>query len=135
MADNQPIRRVVLVGHCGPDSYRLRYVVASALGSDVEVVTADDEKELEAVAGPESLLLINRRLDYGFETENGVELIHRLGTEASPPRMILVSNYPDAQEQAEAFGAWPGFGKAELGDDKAADAIKRAFAAAPDPTH
>jgi hypothetical protein len=34
---------------------------------------------------------------------------------------MLVSNFPEAQAQAEALGALPGFGKAALGDPALAD--------------
>ena len=40
---------------------------------------------------------------------------------------MLVSNYADAQKQAVAAGARPGFGKAELNSSKAVDAIAAAL--------
>ena len=49
---------------------------------------------------------------------------------------MLVSNYPEAQAQAVALGALPGFGKADLGKSRARDALApilaRAEASAPD---
>ena len=40
------VKKVVLVGHCGPDSSYLRIAVAKA-GRDVKVLSADDSEELK----------------------------------------------------------------------------------------
>jgi hypothetical protein len=44
---------------------------------------------------------------------------------------MLVSNHADAQAEAEAAGAKPGFGKAELGSSKSLEALRAILA--PDP--
>jgi hypothetical protein len=41
---------------------------------------------------------------------------------------MLVSNFADAQSQAIALGAAPGFGKNDLGTNKAIDAVRHALA-------
>lgn len=83
---------------------------------DIAVVSPATEKELEAHLTPRSLLLVNRVLEPGFaEDSSGIALIRKLAALPNPPRMILVSNYEDAQAQAVEAGALPGFGKAQLG--------------------
>ncbi|MCB9844816.1 MAG: hypothetical protein H6811_02355 [Phycisphaeraceae bacterium] len=106
---------VVLVGHCGPDAYLLRNVV-HRVAPDRDVKRADDDASLESLAPGAALLLINRRLDGAFTNASGVELIREIRDRrgASAPAMILVSNFADAQAMAQANGALPGFGKAEL---------------------
>lgn len=119
-------RTVLLVGHCGPDSWMLRSTVERTLGAEARMVNsaADLEKSIDEA----SLLLVNRVLDGRFETESGIELIRQLAqTRAHGPKSILISNYEDAQEAAEAAGAAPGFGKAELNSEKAAERMRAAI--------
>ena len=120
-------KKVVLVGHCGPDSSYMRMSVAAAEKGTV-VVAADDEKTLTAVIEQGAdLLLFNRLIDYGFEEETGVQLIKRLKATHPTLKMMLVSNYADAQEEAVKAGALPGFGKKELGSSKVAGMLREAL--------
>lgn len=124
-------KKVALIGHCGPDSSYLRLAVQKA-GRDVKVVAADDDAELQKVleAGVD-LLLFNRVLDYGFEEEEGVELIRRLRAENPNVKMMLVSNYPESQAQAVEAGALPGFGKREIGSPRVTELLREALAQEP----
>ena len=120
-------KKVVLVGHCGPDSSYLRMSVAKA-GRDIQVLSADDDDELKRVLdGGADLLLLNRQLDYGFDEDEGVALIRKLRAAYPHVKTMLVSNYPDAQAAAVAEGALPGFGKRELGTPKVAELIRVAL--------
>ncbi len=120
-------KRVVLVGHCGPDSSYLQMAVKAA-GPDVSVVAADDEATLQrAIEGGVELVLLNRLLDYGFEEEEGVELIARLRRTHPNLKTMLVSNYADAQAAAVAAGALSGFGKREIGNPKVKQLLENAL--------
>ena len=124
-------KRVALIGHCGPDSSYLRMTVSRA-GKDVQVVAADDSSELDRlVREGVDLLLFNRVLDYGFDDTEGVSVIRRLRAKNPELKMMLVSNYPEAQAAAIAAGALPGFGKRDLGSSKVAELIRDAIAAEP----
>lgn len=125
MAERTPV--VVLVGHCGPDSFMLRNVVMRALG-DVRVETADDAGTLDALMHEADLLLINRVLG-GSLGETGVELIRRCRAQLGDggPRMMLVSNYADAQAEAEEAGAVPGFGKSDAYAEETARRLRAAI--------
>ncbi len=60
------------------------------------------------------LVLVNRVND--SDDAPGVDLIRSVKAEpglAGVP-MMLVSNFPEAQQEAEALGALPGFGKSDL---------------------
>jgi len=122
----EDMRRVWLVGHCGFDSHGLAAAVERAL-PDAAVQRVNDEAALEQ-AGPMDLLLVNRALDGSFDATDGVELIERLHERPEPPAALLISNYPDAQERAEAAGAAPGFGKRAMGGG---ESIQRLRDAAP----
>jgi two-component system, chemotaxis family, chemotaxis protein CheY len=107
--------KVVLVGHCGPDAYALRSAVRTAL-PEVEFVTANDEAELAKAREGADLLLVNRVLDGDFDT-GGIELVGKLA--AAGARVMLISNYADAQAEAERAGALPGFGKTTMYSEEA----------------
>src|SRR5688572_29894309 len=121
-------KKVVLVGHCGPDSSYLRIAVSRA-GKDVQVLAADDGEELQRVLdGGADLLLFNRELDFGFDERQGVAVIRKLRPHYPNVKMMLVSNYPEAQAAAVAEGALPGFGKRELHSPRVAELIREALA-------
>ena len=121
------MKKVALVGHCGPDSSFLRIMVRKA-HPEAEVFMVDDDRELSrALADGVELLLLNRELSYGFHDTMGVDLIKRLKAQNAGIKMMLVSNYADAQAEAVAAGAVPGFGKRELGTSRPQSLIYQAL--------
>ena len=121
-------KKVVLVGHCGPDSSFLRIAVSRA-GKDVQVLSADDGSQLNRVLeSGVHLLLLNRQLEFGFDEDEGVAVIRKLRPHYPDVKMMLVSNYPEAQAAAVAEGALPGFGKRELNSPRVAELIRDALA-------
>lgn len=120
-------KKVVLVGHCGPDSSFLRLAVAKAQAG-IAVSMADDAQELKAAldAGAD-LLLLNRELGYGFDQALGVDLIKAYRGSYPNTKFMLVSNYADAQAAALAAGAVTGFGKREIGQPRVAQLIRDAL--------
>lgn len=120
-------KKVILVGHCGPDSSYLTLAVRSA-APDAIVESADDPPDLRAALSQGAdLILFNRELGYGFDAELGVELITRLKAEHPNVKMMLVSNYPEAQADAIAAGALPGFGKREIGSKRVLQLLRDAL--------
>jgi hypothetical protein len=120
-------KKIALVGHCGPDSSFLRIAV-SKVERDVTVLSVDDDTGLKrALDGGVDLLLLNRQLDYGFDTHEGVDLLRRIRASYPSVKAMLVSNYPEAQAAAVAEGALPGFGKRELGSPRVAEMLREAL--------
>ena len=123
-----PIDKVFLVGHCGADAFSLQYAVKQAANrDDLFIRTAVDTDEQVQNAGPQTLLLVNRELGNVLNRRQGVDLIREMSQRDNPPRMMLISNYADAQRQAEEAGALPGFGKAELHQPHAAERLREAL--------
>src|SRR5436305_1296744 len=121
-------QRIVLVGHCGFDAPRLEREIGRHCPK-FEVLTINSDEELQdVVEGNPDLLLVNRQLPYGFESEEGVELIEQLHREHPQLKMMLVSDRPDAQEEAKQAGAVDGFGKADLGSERMTEALRQALA-------
>ncbi len=105
----------VLVGHCWADRIGLRSAVKRAVrGARIE--RADDMPMLRAHLAGGAVLLINRVLGGGFDTDSGVELIRLLAETGDADSAMLVSNHTDAQGEAVAAGARIGFGKSQLRD-------------------
>ena len=113
----QAVTRVALVGHCGFDSGSLKQLARQAL-PDAEVLMVNHQSDLDAAARPDTLLWINRQLDGRFDAADSLDMIRQLAAQPQPPQIMLVSNYPDAQDAAVQAGAMPGFGKNDLGDPK-----------------
>lgn len=121
-----PRVRVALVGHCGPDQWALRSAVSSALPG-AEFVSINDEGSLRSGLHEFDLALVNRVLDGRFEGDSGIGLIGRFsGQPTTRPAMLLISNFPDAQREAEAAGASPGFGKSNANTDTARQRLRQA---------
>ena len=122
-------KKVVLVGHCGPDTSYLRMAVMSADRS-IKVLAADDADELDAlVRDGVDLVLFNRELGWGFDSAAGADVIRQYRTRQPNLKMMLVSNYPEAQAAAVAAGALPGFGKREIGTPRVPQLIRDALTA------
>lgn len=122
-------KRVYLVGHCSPDSTYLMQAVLSVDASAAIKRINDDAalaQALEESPTPD-LLLVNRQLDGLFDTYEGLELIAAVRASHPEVKLMLISNYPDAQAAAERAGAVPGFGKSELRTPKAMQRLRAAM--------
>ncbi len=120
----------VLVGHCGFDSGGLTRLLQDTFpGIDVAAARSLDALETYADAG--ALLLINRLPEGAFNNRDGVALIRHLAQRpnALPARAVLVSNYADAQADAVAAGASPGFGKSEMHTEQTKARLRHAHSA------
>jgi two-component system chemotaxis response regulator CheY len=117
-------KRVLSVGQCGPDHYSISWTLRQHFGA--EVVAARHAAEAFALLrkGSFDLILVNRILD--ADHSSGLQLIMQIKeipTGAQTP-IMLVSNLPDAQQQATALGALPGFGKDDLTDDSLVELLR-----------
>ena len=123
MQDTPDDVSVVLVGHCGPDTWMIRNAVERALpGVAVEMVT--EQAQLASHLKPGRVLLLNRQLDGVFDAGLGQELIAPALAGGAVP--LLVSNFEDAQQAAVAAGAHQGFGKSAVNDEATGDVLRAA---------
>jgi hypothetical protein len=127
--NESPCTTVVLVGHCGPDAWLLRNALARAL-PQARIVAVDDDRDLRVHFRPDRLLLVNRVLDGAFANDDGIQLIRDAASAPDPPRLMLISNYADAQAAAIEAGALPGFGKKNVYDEATVKLLRDACAAA-----
>ena len=109
--------RVILVGHCSPDSSYLAIAIKAAKPGAIVERAMDDVALLAYLEKGASLLLINRLLDGEYSNSDGVELLGQCRKSHPEIPAMLISNYPEAQARAVAAGAVQGFGKSQLGSE------------------
>lgn len=118
-------KRVVDLGNCSYDHGQIRSLIGRIC--DAEVVQTHNlaETVAELEKHPAHLVLINRQLD--ADHSDGIEVLKTLKADArfaSIPIMII-TNYPEFQAQAESAGAEPGFGKRQLQAPETAEKLSR----------
>ena len=119
-----PNLRVLSVGQCSFDHGNLAAALRRTF--QAETVGVDTAEAAFGLLKQEAFActLVNRLLD--ANGESGLEFIRRLraAPELRSHPVMLVSNYPEAQQQAIALGAAPGFGKNDLGSAAMAAALR-----------
>jgi CheY-like chemotaxis protein len=118
-------KRVLNVGQCAADNWSIARTLEKHFRA--EVVPASDAAEALDRLERESfdLVLVNRVLD--ADGSSGLDVIKRVRGEDAlrGAPVMLVSNYEDAQREAAAAGAVPGFGKAALGHPRMLDRVAK----------
>jgi DNA-binding response OmpR family regulator len=108
-------KRVLDVGNCGPDHAAIRNYLTRNF--DVDIVQVDDAAGAAAQlhAGAFDLVLVNRKLDIDYS--DGMDVIRLLKADSKSAHVpvMLITNLPDHQDEAEEIGAVRGFGKLEFG--------------------
>jgi response regulator RpfG family c-di-GMP phosphodiesterase len=105
------------------DESTFRRTLNRHFGAELKAV--DSAEEAVALLRQEKfdLVLVNRVFDR--DGDEGLALIQRLKGEpelATAP-VMLISNYPDFQSQAERMGAVPGVGKSTLSTKESIDRL------------
>ncbi len=116
--------KILNVGQCGYDHSTIARFLLKDFRADV--VGAETSKDAIEVLRekPFDLVLVNRISD--ADGSSGLELIRAMKADPALAQVpvMLVSNYADAQQQAEALGALPGFGKADMNKAKAQERLR-----------
>ena len=120
-------KTIVLVGHCGVDGPRIQSALCSSI-SDCDVLRINDPNELESACEQGADLLLINREPLGFEGIEGVELIRTLRERYPDTKAMIVTDFPEVQEEAVAAGATPGFGKRDIDSPKLEEAVRQALA-------
>lgn len=94
---------------------------------DAEVVRLQDDASVKSEALRGTLLLVNRAMEPGYGESNGVEYIRVIRSEHPNARLMLISNFAEAQAQAIGHGAAAGFGKDQLLAAESAQKLRSAI--------
>lgn len=119
--------RILSVGQCGFDHGRISRHLQQTLAVEVEGADGPDDALAALRREPFHLVLVNRVSD--ADGAPGIELIRRLKSDPALAELpvMLVSNFADAQAEAVALGALPGFGKSELTAAATTDRLRTAL--------
>ena len=108
--------RVLDVGQCNPDHTAIATLLKNEFGAVVD--RAAGYEQIQHMIGfyDYDLILVNRILD--ADGSEGLVLIEQLKTDDATRAVpvMMVSNFADAQAEAQASGAVLGFGKNALSD-------------------
>jgi two-component system chemotaxis response regulator CheY len=118
-----PAPRVLSIGQCGFDNGAISRTFQSELGAAVDPADTLEEARDLLETGEYALILINRQLD--IDHSSGLSVLKQLRADHPATPMMLVSNYPEAQQQAQQAGAQPGFGKATLNNPEILTHLKQ----------
>ncbi|MFO0925962.1 MAG: hypothetical protein U0736_02860 [Gemmataceae bacterium] len=107
-------KRVLSVGQCSMDHGSISHLLHSQFSARVLPVATGEEALGQLRRETYALVLVNRVFD--ATGESGLDFIRTVKGDADLEEvpMMLVSNYAETQEEAQAAGAAPGFGKAQL---------------------
>lgn len=113
------MKTILDVGQCGYDGPRMTQILQAKAGVRVDTADTLDEAAERLTGHKYDLVLVNRLL--AVDGSSGLELIRWMKEQNLPTPVMLVSDFPEAQEQAVELGAIKGFGKSRI---DAADTIK-----------
>ena len=107
-------KRVLDVGNCSMDHGSIRAVLERQYQAEVVQAHGPDDALDLLRQGKFDLVLVNRKLDADYS--DGLEIIKSIKADAQLAAVpcMLITNYADHQDAAEAAGAERGFGKKEL---------------------
>ena len=119
------MKKVLDVGQCQPDHASIRRLIEGRFSA--RVVQAHDALGAIGQLRAETfdLVLVNRKLDSDYS--DGLEIVKQIKADptlASIP-VMLITNYPEHQQQAIAAGAEPGFGKQQYTEPETHERLKK----------
>ncbi len=115
------------VGQCNPDHRAIQTFLESNFECEVIRIDSTQEALLELQNSKYDLVLVNRKLDIDYS--DGTILIQEMkkNSKLNKIPVMLISNYPEYQEQAIQLGALYGFGKSELNKEETKQKVKNAL--------
>ena len=117
--------KILDVGQCDMDGSRMATLWKKQWGATVDRCHLAEDALKLASKSDYSLILVNRILD--ADNSSGLDLIRDLIKTGTSAPVMLVSNFPEAQQAAVALGAVQGFGKADLNKSGTIELVQRAL--------
>ena len=108
-------KRVLDVGNCGPDHASITELICHHFDAVVDQADRGTDALDLLAANQYSLALVNRLLD--CDGSEGLDVIRALREQYPDVPVMMITNYPEHQQQAIESGAQPGFGKQDLRSD------------------
>jgi len=120
------MKKVLSIGQCGFDSSGIKSLVES-VGAEYNESRTFADANNRLLEEAYNLVLVNRVTD--ADGSLGINFISDLLAKKSDkkPAVMMISNYEEAQSDAIALGALPGFGKQALRDPETRKKIEAAL--------
>ena len=122
-----PSKTVLSVGQCRPDNAAITHFLTSNFDVEVLATNLADDSLTALQENTVDLILINRKLDADYSDGMAIMKLVRNSPQTEQIPVMLISNFPESQEQAVAAGATYGFGKAELSSPETIERVKGAL--------
>ncbi|MGI9458019.1 MAG: response regulator [Aeoliella sp.] len=121
------MRRILDVGNCAPDHAAITRFFTQHF--ECEVAQADRAADALAKlqAGEFDLVLVNRKLDVDYSDGLDVIKLIKADSETKDIPVMLITNFPEHQDAAEAIGAARGFGKLEYDNPETLERVRAAL--------
>lgn len=120
--------RILDVGQCMVDGPRLERLLKESLGAHVDNAATKADSLAFAAKHTYDLVLVNRILNN--DRSPGISVVEALVSAHPKLKVMLVSDLEEAQKEAVAKGALPGFGKSAMLDPATLEKISAAIAPA-----
>ncbi len=110
------MKKVMSVGQCNPDHSALSQFLTRNFQCEVVRIDSTEEAIGELEKGHYDLVLVNRKLDIDYT--DGTILIEQMKANKNFQSIpvMLISNYPEYQDEAVKLGAIRGIGKLEYSE-------------------
>lgn len=107
--------KVLDVGQCNADHTRIRALIEQNFDATVDRADLLDDAVDALAQNKYDLVLVNRLFD--ADQTDGLEVLRVMKTRDDLPEvpLMMITNFPDAQQRAMGEGATQGFGKGALG--------------------
>jgi CheY-like chemotaxis protein len=115
-------KHVLSVGQCVPDHGSISRFLNSTFDVQIENVDTGPDALDRLRKRSYDLVLINRKLDIDYSDGTEILRLIKADPQLAHVPVMIVSNYPEHQQNAVLLGAVYGFGKDELGSS---DAVSR----------
>jgi two-component system chemotaxis response regulator CheY len=121
------MKKIMSVGQCNPDHSSIKTFLTNHFECEIIRIDSTEQALNELSQNKYDLVLVNRKLDIDYT--DGTILIKAMKENPSLKYIpvMLISNYPEYQEEAVQLGAVYGFGKAELGKPIAIERLSEIF--------
>ena len=121
------MKKILDVGNCAPDHAALVQFLKQNFSCDVSQANQADDAIATLQDSPFDLVLVNRKLDIDYT--DGLEVIKKIKANSATQTIpvMLITNFPEHQEAAEAVGAVRGFGKLEYNKPETLERVRLAL--------
>ena len=118
------MKKVLSIGNCSYDDSRIGRML-QGVGAAADRARDAEDAKAKLQNGDYGLVLINRVFD--ANGASGIEFVTQLKKDHPDLKIMLISDYPEAQATAVVAGALQGFGKSELSNPDTHAKVKEAL--------